>query len=539
MKNAFILFLVYLFCPFLLHAQDESVDIKFKIQNDELIAGANKNNFSVFATGPDNIVSPASGSFTNAHERTKILRDSSLLYSWDQVKNEWSLKAYYRTKYSYDEKFRLTDCVNYRTDYFSGSVVPTQEYKSVYDSNNNLIYEHRKNFSSDWYSPPSSFDSMEYVNNILTIQKSFVFDPKEKIWISCGEQHFDDLGCRIDNSEIRYAMVYIPPDEQFMPDYGTKSVIRRNRDHQVVENMNQSFDIRKDEWINNTRRITNRKRNGLVKSNLTCAWDTLTSSWQKQYMQKFKQTSDSSAEAEKISWDGMGVEKRSLEIVYFDQGKNLILKKYYQIHGQTRVFTGQSVYTYNKAGECTRQTGLVFKENVLRPYSDYSFGYDDNNHLISKINHSLNTESGKIEYGTRETFFYDSTGTLVEEIYFHWSLDSLSYIPSRKVCYFNSVHTSACNSELPTKSSLVYPDQASQQLYITNLESPSTALVFDSENYVVINCPVVNNRISIVNLSIGMYKIQISNKEGIIISEFLCSRPHENCTFWNIGVFDY
>ncbi len=210
MKNAFILFLVYLFCPFLLHAQDESVDIKFKIQNDELIAGANKNNFSVFATGPDNIVSPASGSFTNAHERTKILRDSSLLYSWDQVKNEWSLKAYYRTKYSYDEKFRLTDCINYRTDYFSGSVVPTQEYKSVYDSNNNLIYEHRKNFSSDWYSPPSSFDSMEYVNNILTIQKSFVFDRKEKIWISCGVQHFDDLGCRIDNSEIRYAMVYIP-----------------------------------------------------------------------------------------------------------------------------------------------------------------------------------------------------------------------------------------------------------------------------------------------------------------------------------------
>jgi hypothetical protein len=140
--------------------------------------------------------------------------------------------------------------------------------------------------------------------------------------------------------------------------------------------------------------------------------------------------------------------------------------------------------------------------------------------------------SAKLQYGTRYSYEYDSSGMITQSIYYYWDTHTEQFVPQRRTSHYYSKH-----EQIPTHKSLalqpvIYTDATDDKLYFKNIGRGSYVLIYDLDGFLKIYSPIINNQVDVGDLLIGQYTIQIVNKKGITSSRFISNRPYSG-NYWN------
>ncbi len=151
--------------------------------------------------------------------------------------------------------------------------------------------------------------------------------------------------------------------------------------------------------------------------------------------------------------------------------------------------------------------------------------FDSKGQLIEEVYNKWDNSSGSWVENRRDAYSYNEDGIKVEEATFYWDKTSSKYENHLKSVYFYSVVAinKPVDPELPNGDFYLYPNPATDYVYISNLYEASLLTIYNVDGKAIMQKQILsaNEPVNVSSLKKGVYVVTLKSDSGIKTTKFI------------------
>ena len=445
-----------------------------------------------------------SGTITKSAE---MLRDSLQAYNWDELANNWLTSIERHGFFSYDGRLNLNGEMYDRWNAILNEFVNEDQYFYLYDNNDNLtdwIYNKWNVVSGSW--EPVEYDSVIYINNIISRESYSYFNKLTKEWFTEAYFDYNTAGALVDY------LYWTIDATNFAILGGTRANLTLNPENRPTEEIVQEYDTLSKSWRNTFRTVLDYENDTLLTKETGYMWDTVSQTWSVYGQNLYTYENFLLNEMLYQGWDGVGWYNVQLTSYEYNDAlmRSRVLNRYWD--GSNWVNMSQILYTYNENNIRTQSLSQSFvNSSWVNLYLNKTI-YNSNDLIVERITQRWDINTNLVISRYHYFYFYNGSNLNTETIYQSWSTTTNDWANVQKSLSFYSAHSASVNNLDPEMRIKAYPNPVGSTLYFENIQPRSKAFIYDLKGRLLMVSPVMQNQMDVTCLAPGKYWIRIEGR---------------------------